>query len=240
MPAPTQPTFATIQQEVLSLLDEAGNTPIGQLPSGTGGAPIEDTTTAVKRYLNQAFKRMARRAVPIIMDGTFTLPAGNRSFRLSQVVTPDGSGMFGVVRVGVAGSSDLAPASVSYLNIYKRINAPGTPSNFYRTGQEGIGIAPYPTAATNLTMTGFVVPADLVNDADTAFWLSPDLQELAAYYAAGRVAMKAMNDPNVGPRAQMWKAEYEEGEARLIRTLRASDPATASLFFVDPEVPRNG
>jgi len=238
MPAPTQYTFLTMQQEVLLILDQATNSAIGDLPSGSGGLVTQGTTATLKTFLNEGLKRLARRAYPIQQDATITVSANTKTFPVTSIVTADGSSMFAVLRLGVGGA-DLSKAGISYLNIYRLLNAPGVPANWYRSGQGSIGLAPYPTASTAVTVTGFVTPPDLSADGDTAGWLEPDLYKLPVFYAAARMGMKGAQDASLAPRAELWMKEFEEGEEMLRQRLKVYDPPTASLFFGIPEIARS-
>jgi len=230
MPAPTQTTFLAMQQEVLNRIGENTNSPVAQLPSGTGGAPTFDTLFAVRRYLNEGKNILCGECFAVTEAAGFTYPVGAKFYPQSALSTADGASVKGVIAVQVAGV-DLPFVSRERAAINRISTVAGTPQYFSRVGSAAIALYPLPSASTACTADCVVLPPDLVADTDVAAWLRPDLYRLLVFYAAYMVSAAAVDDKSLGPRAAGWKAEWEEGKARLQVMFQESDPSMAALFF---------
>ena len=230
MPAPTQPTFLSLQQDVLNRIGENVNSPVAQLPSGTGGAPTFDTLFAVRRYLNEGKNILAGECYPVFEDAGFTYPVGAKSYPYPLLATADGASVKGVYAVAVGGIN-LPFVSRERAFVNAVATAVGTPAYFSRVGSGSLALYPLPSAATVATASAIVIPPDMVADTDVAAWLRPDLARLLVFYAAFMVATIGIDDKALGPRAAGWEKEWEEGKARLLVMLKESDPSMAALFF---------
>ena len=230
MPAPTQPTFLSLQQDVLNRIGENVNSPVAQLPSGTGGAPTFDTLFAVRRYLNEGKNILTSECYPVFEDAGFVYPVGAKSYPYPLFSTADGASVKGVYAVQIGGVSlPFVSRERAYVNAVAQ--AIGTPVYFSRVGSNSLALYPLPSAATTATASAIVIPPDMVADTDVAAWLRPDLARLLVFYAAFMVSTIGLDDKTLGPRAAGWDKEWQEGKARLQETLKDSDPSMAALFF---------
>lgn len=219
MPVPTTRTLIALRQDLLSRISENNNSTVGQLPSGTDGVPIEDTIQACTRYLNEAARKLARAAYPIMGVATLSGAANATDFLFNAFSTLDGSGLW-VARTVKVGSTLVRRASRSYADI----NTTSTTQNWVPNGSTGISLTQALTGTTTITVSGFVVPPPLVLDTDAPTWLEPDLDYALVYYAAGMMCMKAKSvDPNLGAMADMWMNEYAKVEAMQNARLKAND-----------------
>ncbi len=237
MPVPPQPNLLQLRQRVLNLVDEVANTEGGALPSGTGGTDTAGTTDFLTYELNQAKNIVAREAWPLRAFETVTFPAGQQVLGFAAMSTPDSSTVINCLRVASA-SGPLTLSDYSFLSINSPagVSLPyadtaGVPLYWYREGNSGIGLAPYPSATTTLTLTAYIVPPDMINDGDMAAWLAPDLTRILVFYAAAMYAKKNTTDSSLAAYADIWMAEYERMKQSLQHSFVAANPKLAEMLL---------
>lgn len=237
MPVPTQPTLLNLRERVLNLLNEANNTQGGAQPSGTGGVVTSTTTEYLTLKLNEAKNILTREAWPVEGQATVTFPAGKRSLIFAAMSTADGSAVINCLEVyGPDGLLTLADRSHISINTMpgstaKWINATGAARYWYRSGGAGIGLAPFPSADTALTLDAYLIPPDMVADTDTPAWLTTDLSRLLVFYAAYQYCRKNTGDNKLDAMIEGWMSEFERGKQILQNRFYAADPALAMLLI---------
>lgn len=230
MAAPTSRTLLELEQDVLSRLSENADSVVASLPGGADGTVTEDTSAAVRRYLNEGARKLARAAYPIQATGTLSGASGKSYFSLNLFDCTDGSGLWAVRKL-VIGSTTAKRASRSWMDI----NTASTAVAWAPDGSAGIVITPALSATTTLTATGFAVPPAISEDADTFAWLEPDLDYLLVDYALGEICAKvAAQDEVLGALAPVWMARFNEGLAMQSMRLKQTDTALWAAHFAYP------
>lgn len=237
MPVPTQPTLIQMRQRALNLVSEAANTEGGALPSGSGGTDTANTDDFLTYELNQAKNIIAREAWPLRAFGQVTFPGNQQVLGFAEMSTADGSTIINCLRVSGPGGP-LRLSDFSFLSINTPPGSPipyadasGVPLYWYREGNSGIGIAPYPTADTVLNISAYYVPADMVGDSDTAAWLAPDLVRVLVFYAAAMYAKKNTNDNSLAAYSDIWMGEFDRMKQQLQSAFVAANPKLAELLI---------
>jgi hypothetical protein len=160
-------TLLDLQYDVLSRLQEAGNSTAGDLVTGTGAASTTSTATTITQYLNEASADLARDASLIYDSGTFTLPISTYTVGYGSLTMGDGNRIWGVRRVLWSGTP-LTYARRSALENWYNTTFPtdtGPPVWWSDNGDSGILVYPVPTTQASLTVYGPTLPPQLINTA---------------------------------------------------------------------------
>jgi hypothetical protein len=222
-------TLANLRGDVLSRLNEAGNSSAGNLETGDGSAATITTAATITQYLNEAAADLARTAFPVVNVGTFAWPSGAQAAVLSNFAVADGSTLWaarGVVWNGQALTHCSRSALENYYPTWAA-DAPGTPLFWFDTGQNGISLYPIPSATQNVVANGLAIPPPLASDGDIPAWLPADMAKLLVFYAAYMIAAKNAEDASLASRVEIWRGEYESGKAELLGRLAMTDPLLA-------------
>jgi hypothetical protein len=228
-----------LQNDVLSLLNEAANSPVGTLPDGTGGIATVNsvsmtTFNQITTYLNDAQNDLCRRCWRLDEVGTCT-PAPETQFVAFAALTTPNSHVIRSARTVLYSGVALKEYDEAHLdNRYpsKATDATGTPLYYYRQGDQGIGLYPRPSnSMLALTVNGLATPVPLTSGSNTPSWLAADKHKLLSRYAAKEIAKKNAEDVNLGPRGDLWESEYEQEVAALLAELWQNDPYTAQAHF---------
>jgi hypothetical protein len=231
-------TLAALQQEVLSRLNESGDTPIGQYKTTAGGTVTVTTAQQITIYLNEAAAELARKAYAITGAGTFSLPIGTAYALLESFTTGDTSLLWAARSVkwnGVALKHCNRSALENwYPNIASDPN--GTPLYWFEVGAQGVGVYPSPSALQTLTVNGLVIPPPLLDAAPTSIptWLNADLEKLMFFYACGMMALKQLTAPDIQERGKVWAEQYTHGKNDLLARLYHEDPHLAKAHYPTP------
>lgn len=226
--------------DVLSLLGEDSNSTAGDLRSGTGASSTISTAQTITQYVNESCAELARGAYPVNDYGIFTLPSGSASFSFTALTTTTGNVIWaprGVAWNGIALDRCSRTAAELWSPSWTT-DANATPAYWYPQGTDGVGLSPKPSSSSTVTVYGVAIPKLLANTTDPLNWLQPDLVKLIEFRTAARLAMRNAEDPSLGPRAELWNAEWEAGKQALLSRLWAEDPYFAELHY--PRAMDNG
>lgn len=230
-------TLTQLQNNVLSRLNESGNTSAGELDSGTGGAATIATTATLTQYINNACAHLCKTCVALQDTATYTYPTGSLTVPFSAFTTVTG-GKLWAVRTAKWNGAQLTKAESAYIELgYPSLESDsnGTPLHFYQNGQFAVGLAPKPSADQTLSVTGFITPVALATGSDTASWIDDDEAIYIEFYAAYMIAMKNTEDPTLIQKVNPWKMEFESAKARLWTRLLQTDPGIAKGYFSAPQ-----
>lgn len=223
-------TAATIRQRVKRLLNEANDTPAGQLESGTSTTATLATDAFIDDACTKAAQEITRTCYPL--QGQFTVTIAAADLRLVSYeefapvtsginpATPTGAELWQVLEGGVyLGSTRIKRAGEEELYRYDpdyvTTASAATPTYYYERGGAGIGLYPRVSGSSGtLTAHGlFKHPA--IATSNTAFPRLPDdVVDFLEYFAAAMVAMKNMDNPVLYQRADQWLGQYEAFRAR--------------------------
>lgn len=238
-------TLSDLQNYVLNILDEASNSTIGDLASGTGATATQSTALTLTQFLNEAAADFARQCYALHDTGTYTnLPANtlfidftNTSvtlgtyFRLWAVRTVS----YNSVLLTHCAQSYIETAGINFTGNYPN-DAAGTPLFWFETAMTGIGVYPVPSGSTHtLTITGLALPAQLSSPTDILPFQA-DQNKIIAFQAAARIAEKAIADPSIAQRIQLWMGDWEKYKEMNIQHMWAIDPPFAAIHFPRPTV----
>ena len=240
MPYPQQLT--DLQNDVLSRVNEASSSTAGDLRSGNGASATIATLATITQNLNEGSADLARYAYPIQDTGTYTsLPIGTQYVSLSSASLTMGTtgNVLWAARSVTWNGTPLTHCSRSsieqwYTALGTWPNDSGTPLYWYENGEDGIGIYPLPSTAKTLKISGLVIPKQLSSGSDVPTWFQPDQVKLIVFQAAGRLALKNLDDPSLAERAQVWLGEFEKGKNELLIRLWQTDPQLAAAHFPKP------
>jgi hypothetical protein len=220
-----------LRQKTLLRINEANNSAVGALLSGSDGTLIADTSAALTDYLNEAAADLCRTCYPLAVTGSVAGVAAG-VVPLSTLVVADGSTVWAVRNVRFAGNP-LLRSSRSYAELQypSLLTAAAPPVLWFMSGSSQLGLAPAPAIAGVVTVAGFGIPPKLVADGDVAGWLEPDLEKLLIFYAAAQICLKNMEDSSLAARAEVWMQQYEQGKQVQVLRLHKSDPALFDAHF---------
>jgi len=235
--------LSDLQNHVLTLLNEASNSPIGILASGTGATATILTPAQITQFLNEGFADFARWCYGLRDTATYTnLPANtiyinftnaslvlvsNYNLWLARTVT------YNRVLLEHCSLANLETCGVNFTGNFPN-DAAGTPFYWFENGIEGIGIYPPPSANTHpLVISGDSLPKQLVNSSDVSPF-QPDMNKVVVYHAAANIARKALDDQSIAERAPLWMAEFDKYKELYIEQQWRISPEMAALHFPRP------
>jgi hypothetical protein len=189
------------------------------------GQIVQDTGTTLStavlyRYLNEAYKRLAKVARPTKEDSSIVTAAGQRTY-----VCPPDVDVIREVRLTLSSGQVLA------LNPGNRMtlvwpNETGQPTDWYVDGrvvQNGalcyqIGLDPVPTASyagLTVTLNYVYVPPDMVQPTDTPAAIPSEWQQALYYYACAQVLR--YDQPQRAARyLDLWAQAHNDFEAAML------------------------
>jgi len=233
-------TLLSLEQSVLNVLNEAANSSLGDLPSGTGGTTIATLTesgtgaSTIKSLLNEGAAELARSCFPVPDSGTLSWMSGTRTNLIADFAAA-GGGVIWSVR-GVTFQGDSTALRYCDRSALERsdpdwmVTSTAVPVYWYFDGPMSIGLYPRPLSTGTVTVDGFAVPPPM-SDADlssVAPWIPDDLSHLLVWYAAARVAMKNLEDASLAPRIAIWQGLYDKGRLDLWQRI---DPRIRKAHF---------
>ena len=215
--------LSDLQNDVLSRLNEASNSGIGVLATGTGGAPTIATLATITQYLNEAMAAFCRECYPVPAIGTYTWAAGAKYVGLTNFTISSGGTIWAVRGVSYAGVQ-LQYCSRAALELWFptwQTDASGTPLYWFLADHNSVAVYPTPTLATaTVSIDGYAIPPSLVNQTDVITAIMPDEQIALVFHAAARLAEKNQQDENLAPLVATFMAEYQkradQAKARIL------------------------
>jgi len=192
-------TKVQLENNTLLLLDEASNTTIADLATGSGGSATIATLAVIDRYIDEGAARLCRSCYLLPGTGTASYATGQRVIGLHDLTgqmersaSADGSLVWACLSV-VLGTNYLERTDMAALTLMPgwETTANGTPLVWADMGQS-IRLWPAPSAGATLTVQGFVTPPSI--SSVTFTWMPDDLAEAVELYAALQVAMKVSSD----------------------------------------------
>ena len=229
-------TLLDLKKQVLSTLNEASDSPVGEFHAGDGSSAVVSTSDTITRYLNDACYDLARYAYPLSGKGSFTVNNNQRVVPLSSVILTGGATLWAARQVQFAGNP-IERANRSYAEIYYpeyATEGTGVTKFWYFDGSGAIALAPIPASGGVLTVSGLITPAPLVADTDALTWLQPDLYKLIVYYAVYMIAYKNLENDSLKERAPLWQKAWSDGKSELLSNLSVSDPRLYRAHFLTP------
>jgi hypothetical protein len=229
-------TLQDLINDTKARLNEASNTSAGALSAGTGAADLITTNAQITDYLNDGAADIAKTVYPIYGTATKTaLTVGTQyvPFSAFTPATGSGSAIWAVQEVTYNGVV-LEQTRSGYISVWYPTNATdvnGLPLYWWATGQQGIALAPKPSASQTLTAIGLLCPTLMVATTDTPTWIEADHLRMLPYYAAAMIARKNIDDKTLEPRIPIWDKMYDDNKTLLAERLVAQDPQIASRYF---------
>jgi len=223
-----------LQNDVISRLNEALDTPAGALMTGGGSSAVVTnyaTLDTITLYLNQGAAEIARTCWPISDTATFSWQSGVRVVPLEGFSSVSGGVVWHVSDVVSYGSGTVPyRARRSAVQTYDNgwMSTQGTPTLWYPDGEGSIGLYPIPSAGATATVNCFVLPPLLVNGSNTVVsWFPDDLCRIMVFYAAWQIADRNTNDPSLAALSPVFLQKFQAGISLLQTELVARDKGLA-------------
>jgi hypothetical protein len=233
-----------IERGVLTLLNEATNSSVGDLASGTSAVPTITTSDTIAKMIDETAADLCRTCYLLPGAGsTGGYRAGQRTMQLHDLTArmdrssaADGSVLWSVEEVRYNGAV-LARAGKAYLSLgFGSLRTQGSPAYFYEDGEQQLGLFPVPLQDLKpLDAYGYVLPpsitvADLV-------WCPDDLARLIELRTAGMIAVKNFDDPTIFGRGAAYLAEYDKERVVLYGRIPES---LRRIYYPNPPAPTLG
>ena len=244
-------TIAQLRKEVFKLLNEATNTTLGAVSSGTGTiAAGNDSDSTINQFLMEAIAEMCRTCVVVPAVGTLGFSSNTRTGYMSAVtVTSPTLGAIWFPTDVYIGSTRLVHASESSVRANDLAYASAVTTSaanvqyWYRQDNYAISLYPYnSTSSMTATVYGYGVPnVDLTGIAGTddlkSYSFIPDdlLRQTVPAYAAVKLILKNIDDPTLVDRLS-WRNWYNEGRAKLYLQLDAGLKTAGGPFAIPPVI----
>jgi hypothetical protein len=224
-------TLSALEKRVYSRLNEAANTDVAALQSGTSGTPTTTTTQGVIDLYNAVCGELCRTCIPLPGTGTISsYTTGQVVFNLSSLssLTSGISALWTAYEIAYNGTN-LSPAGMLELvnwtesagGLHSATSA--TPLYWCEYGDGGnYAINPPPASSYTLKVSGYGVPTVATSGTDTTAWLPDDLLEMLEYRISYLIAAKNFDDETMTGRAQVWNNEFELRRQELISRLPKS------------------
>jgi hypothetical protein len=244
-------TIAQLRKETYKLLNEATNTTLGAVSSGTGTiAAGFDSDSTINQFLMEAISEMCRTCVSVPAVGTLSFGINTRTAYMSAAsVTIPTSGAIWFPTDVYIGGTRLIHASESSVRAndltYASAVTTSTASVLYWYRHDNYAISLYPynsTTAISTTIHGYGVPnVDLTgvpgtDDAKSYSFIPDDLlRQTIPAYAAVKLVMKNIDDPTLVDRLS-WRNWYNEGRMKLYLQLDAGLKQAGGPFAIPPVI----
>lgn len=242
-------TIAQLRKETLKLLNEATNSTLGVVSSGTGTVAVgNESDASINQFLMEGIAEMCRTCVAIPAVGTYTVGANTRTFYLKDVSVSNpvlGAIWFPTdvyisgTRLIHASESSVRANDLTYASAVTTVAA--DVQYWYRHDNYAISLYPY-NSSTSMAATvhGYGVPnTDLTGIAGTddlkSYSFIPDdlLRQTIPAYAAVKLVLKNLDDPTLAER-MTWRNWYNEGRMKLYLQLDAGLRQTGGPFAIPP------
>ena len=226
-------TLQDIIDDTKSRLNEAQNSPLGGLATGTSPALALTTDAAITQLTNEALGDLCRfggLAIPDQATGAQALGAFFVPYAGLTLVS--GNSLWVARDVSFAGVRLIRIAPGQHAVKYSVAVLAGTPAEWAYQGADGFVLGPTPAAAGALAVRGLAVPKALAAPTDLVTPFLPiDLRRLLCYFNAYYLAIKNKEDATLLAAAAGWKTEYEAGKTQMLRRLAHLDPTTFQAFY---------
>lgn len=236
-------TLTVLIAETKRLLNEATDTSVGEVGTGSGGVTTQSDTT-ITDYINEAVNECCRTCIYVPAKATIT--QANGIINLAELTLdgnyiPTATGINDAskmwfpmsVFVGATALVHCAEPNLRAFNLSFETST-GTATHWYRAGQYIIKTYPMPTTSTVFTVYGAGTVANYVNGSDNITIIPDDLQlKCWAAYAAYKLALKNTDDPSLAQRA-FWGNWYNEVRMRLWGSLDSMLRMPGAPFAVPP------
>jgi hypothetical protein len=227
----------TLRQETYKILNEASNSTLGQLPSGTGGADTASSDVVVRQFLLEGIADLCRSCVYYEVSAVYAVAnsASQVAIVAPSSITPTGASMWFPTEVYVASTrlTHTSEQSLRAHNLDYRTALATTSSSigyWYRPDNYQLKIYPGNNTGTsiNITVVGAGIPLSPVADDTDSISLLPDdlLRQMLPQYAAIKLIMKNVDDQSMADRLG-WRNWYDEHRMRLYMRL---DPAMKAPY----------
>lgn len=248
-------TLAQAREEIYLLIDEPVGSDIGTLAQIADDDTIVLTTAQTMAiYLNRAAQNVARSCYFYNVSGTMSIVSGTSQYFATGATlnSPDAASTMWAVRTLAWVNGANPPVTLPWIKYAKAEQrmvydprATGAPQFWYHPMEDVEQFALYPTPNANNTVnvTGFAVPAPMVDgtDDDNAVfsWLPfDDLVLIALYDAAMQLCREAAEDQKVLSRLAAIEAKYNIERAGAQARL---DPAMLKRYMkILPPPPYRG
>ncbi len=242
-------TIAQLRKETLKLLNEATNSTLGVVSSGTGTVAVgNESDASINQFLMEGIAEMCRTCVAIPAVGTYTVGANTRTFYLKDVTVSNpvlGAIWFPTdvyisgTRLIHASESSVRANDLTYASAVTTVAA--DVQYWYRHDNYAISLYPYnSTTSMSATVHGYGVPnTDLTGISGTddlkSYSFIPDdlLRQTIPAYAAVKLVLKNLDDPTLAER-MTWRNWYNEGRMKLYLQLDAGLRQTGGPFAIPP------
>lgn len=244
-------TIAQLRKEVYKLLNEATNTTLGAISSGTGTiAAGNDSDSTINQFLMEAIAEMCRTCVSVPAVGTLAYASNTRTAFIdtaSVTIPTSGEIWFATdvyisgVRLIHASESSVRANDLTYASAVTTTTA--NVKYWYRHDNYSISLYPYnSTASMTATVHGYGMPnIDLTGVPGTddlkSYSFIPDdlLRQTVPAYAAVKLIMKNVDDPTLVDRLS-WRNWYNEGRMKLYLQLDAGLKQAGGPFAIPPVI----
>ncbi len=210
-------TLAQLTTDTLMLLNQASNSPVGNVESGTNATPTQDTATTILYWLNQAADDLAMSCYPIFGKGTVAAVSGTDAYSFSGLTVSGITAVWDARSVGYAGAAltqiNRATLEVNFPSW--AFDASGTPLYWSQNGAKEVLLYPSPNGTSAIQINGLACPTHLASGGDIPSWLPAQWHQLLAYYAAYNLARKQIDDPSLMARSAIWQQEYDIARTEL-------------------------
>jgi len=242
-------TIGQLRKEVYKLLNEATNTTLGAVSSGTGIiAAGYDSDSTINQFLMEGISEMCRSCVSVPAVGTLTYAANTRTAYMSavSVTSPTLGAIWFPTDVYISGTrlihaseSSVRANDVTYASA---VTAVATNVQYwYRHDNYAISLYPYNSTSSMIaTVHGYGVPnVDLIGIPGTddlkSYSFIPDdlLRQTIPAYAAVKLVLKNIDDPTLANRLS-WRNWYNEGRMKLYMQLDGGLRQAGGPFAVPP------
>lgn len=237
-------TAQTLINQVMTLLGQAQNAPIGTLPDGVTGTPVITTNDQIIIFLNQAQNDLARYCLPIKDYASVVISSGDILPPYSLVASSSGRALRVPINLSRSVSSSslnpLTPARAgdfnnAFYNWYPA-DSNGNPTA-YADQTTGVVLASPVTTSTTFVVSGYYLPWQLYAVTDCVdYYLNDFAQRIIYYTAATRIAMKNIDNPDVASRLQVWMGDAHTMMQTLYDQMLQADPSLVAWFPGIPPV----
>jgi len=205
-----------LSTSTLRELNEASNSTLGSVGSGTGS---EDVTTqaTLYDYLTQAQNEWVETAYPLMGSATYTWPSGAKTKGWGAFTYPSGQGRLFGLRAMAMGSTLVALDRIGLAELKASIPgyefvASGTPVYYYEE-PSFVGVHPAPSNNTAASLYGVCLPVpigDGTGGTTNSIDFMPDdlIRRVLPLAAAILLAQKAFDDPSIFGRLDHLIARY--------------------------------
>jgi hypothetical protein len=227
-------SLTALEQETLSLLAEATDSPLGELQDGVGGTVVS-AMERVGALLWEGARRLCRTCVAVRASGTGNVSSNQREVRLASLTGTFANGDTGYTLFRLTGDPRLGGTRLRFAEEGAlRAHDPDylfatatTATNWYEPGSDAIGLYKVPTSGAALVAPGLATPP-APEGADATPWLEDGLSLLLLpRYAAVHLAAANVDDERLAARLPVWMQEWDAA----CRERWANLPSDLARFF---------